>query len=137
SDDGRWLAPGTLDLRVGPAAADGVIVGENLLDRVLQHFLREQRARAHRGADDWIGEQQNRRTDGHAGRERRLHAHLELLRLLRDIGLAADGDTGRGTDDAQIVAFHDAILDADVAGDFVEGETFAEQIAEVERQAAL
>ena len=99
--------------------------------------MREQRTRPHCGADDGIGEQQHRRTHGHAGRERRLHAHLELLRLLRDIGLAADGDTGCGTDDAQIVAFHDAVLDADVAGDFVEGETFAEQIAEVECQAAL
>ncbi len=60
-----------------------------------------------------------------------------VLRLARDIGLALDRHARRRSDDLEIVAFHHSVLDAHVAGDFVEGKTFGEQILEIEGQPPL
>ena len=64
--------------------------------------LREQRARADGGADQRIGEEQQRRAGRNARRQRRLHAHGEPLRFLREVGLARDVDLRRGPDELQV-----------------------------------
>src|SRR5512134_661087 len=46
-----------LDDGIGPVAGHGVFVAEEPLERILQHFLREQRACADRRADQRIGEE--------------------------------------------------------------------------------
>ena len=97
------------DHRIGPAARHRVLVAEQLLERILEHALREQRARAHGGADERIREEQQRGARRHAARQRRLHVHRQALGLLREVGVAGDLDLGRGADQAQVVRRHHAV----------------------------
>src|SRR5262249_24205748 len=61
---------------------------------------------------------------------------LELLRLAGEVRLAGDGDARRRSDDPDVFAPHDAVLDEHVAGDLVEGKALAEDILVVEGQPA-
>ena len=49
------------DDRIVPAAGHRVLVAEELVERIVQHLLREQRSRADRGADQRVGDEQRRR----------------------------------------------------------------------------
>ena len=68
-------------------------------------------------------------------RQRRLHAHVQPLRLLREVDVAVDRHRRRRSGQLQVVRVHLPVLDAEVAGDVVEREALAEDVAEVERDA--
>jgi hypothetical protein len=113
---------------------DPIVVAEYLVDGIVQHLLREQCAGPDRGADQRIGDEQ------HHGAGGTLELSDGCTRTTRlcvscQVDVSLDGDRGRGTGQ-RVVRMHLAVCDMEIAGDIVEGETLAEDVAEVERNAA-
>ena len=101
---------------------------EELPERVLEHFLRERRG----DADHRIDNRHQRR--GRAA-EARHDAHLEGLRLVREIHPARHRHFRRRAAHAELANVHHAVIDGGSGLDVIEAEALREDVAEVERDA--
>jgi len=120
-----------LDLGILPRAGDAVLEREHLPDRVLEKSLREERT----DADDRV-QQRDRRRGRDAVADHRDDAHREILRLACNVGLAGDHHRRGGPDHGEVLGACQPLRDRSRAVDRVEGEALAEDVVEVERDAA-
>ena len=115
--------------RIGPGPADEVLDAHHLVDRILERFLREQRGQSDRRIHD-------RRAQGDTLAERGNHPDLQRLGLVRQVQIPFHVHARRRAGHAEVVGMRHPVLDRGAGTDLVEREALAEDVAEVEGDAA-
>ena len=121
--------PDLFHFRVGPASGHAVFEGKGLVQRVLEDLLR--------GPDHCAGDRvgdHGAHCDGFP--HRGLDTYLEVLGFGTEIDRAVHQDLGRRSLDLEVLRFHHAARDGELAADAIEGEAVTEDVAEVERDSA-